>query len=193
VRQLALLDLVAREVVEAHARIDSRRKQMEAARRALRQSLNNFDKNREAAADDAEAQAAAAAGPALATGTATLPVARARQNPGPTVWRGQIEGRSQIELVVNGNVIVGREIGGGGNGNSLGTGTFTMTGDGRSGNMDATYTEGPQRGQTCMGIYMIEGDILRWNVNNRGSRPVDFSGGNGNWPMTLQRVTTPNP
>ena len=160
---------------------------------ALSQSFNKLDKNRDAALDAPELKNAADSSLARATGTATLPGARARQNAGPTVWRGQIEGRSQIELVVNGNVIVGREIGGGGNGNSLGTGTFTMTGDGRSGNMDATYTEGPQRGQTCMGIYMIEGDILRWNVNNRGTRPVDFSAGGGNWPMTLQRVTTPNP
>jgi len=160
---------------------------------ALSQSFNKLDKNRDAALDATELRNAADSSLARATGTATLPGARARQNAGPTTWRGQIEGRSQIELVVNGNVIVGREIGGGGNGNSLGSGTFTMTGDGRSGNMDATYTEGPQRGQTCMGIYMIEGDTLRWNVNNRGTRPVDFSGGNGNWPMVLQRVTTPNP
>jgi uncharacterized protein (TIGR03067 family) len=160
---------------------------------ALSQSFNKLDKNRDAALDAPELKNAADSSLARATGTATLPGARARQNAGPTVWRGQIEGRSQIELVVNGNVIVGREIGGGGAGNSLGTGTFTMTGDGRSGNMDATYTEGPQRGQTCMGIYMIEGDTLRWNVNNRGTRPVDFSSGGGNWPMTLQRVATPNP
>ena len=42
VRQLALLDLVAREVVEAHARIDSRRKQMEAARRSIGSAEESF-------------------------------------------------------------------------------------------------------------------------------------------------------
>jgi len=158
---------------------------------ALSQSFAKLDKNRDAALDAPEIRAAADSSLARAGGTATLPGARARANDGPTIWRGMIEGRSQIELVVNGTTIVGREIGGGGGGRGLGSGTFVMTGDGRSGNMDATYTEGPERGQTCMGIYMIEGDTLRWCVNNRGQRPRDFTGGNGNWPMTLTRVVNP--
>ena len=45
VRQLALLDLVAREVVEAHARVDSRRKQMEAARQAIGFAEESFRRN----------------------------------------------------------------------------------------------------------------------------------------------------
>jgi hypothetical protein len=39
-----------------------------------------------------------------------------------------------------------------------------------------------------MGIYRLEGDKLTWCVNNRGSRPQGFQGGNGNWLLTLTRV-----
>jgi hypothetical protein len=63
-----------------------------------------------------------------------------------------------------------------------------MTGNGQAGNMDATYTEGPQRGETCLGIYQLQGDRLLWCVNNRGGRPQSFTGGNGSWLMTLSRV-----
>lgn len=157
----------------------------------LSQSFAKLDKNRDQSLDASEVRNAAETSLARAGGTAKLPGATAR-NTGPTIWRGTIEGRSQIELVVNGNTIVGRELSPNGQpGRDLGTGTFTMTGDGKSGNMDPVYTEGPQVGQRCMGIYVLEGDTLRWCVNNRGQRPVDFSGGNGNWPMTLTRVTNP--
>lgn len=157
---------------------------------ALSQSFAKLDKNRDASLDDPELRGAAESSLARASGTATLPGAK-KADTGPTTWRGTIEGRSQIELVVTGNVIVGREIGGGGQGRDLGTGTFTMTGDGKSGNMDPVYTEGPQQGQVCMGIYEMEGDTLRWCVNNRGQRPRDFTGGGGNWPMVLTRVVNP--
>lgn len=157
----------------------------------LSQSFAKLDKNRDQSLDAPEVRGAAETSLARAGGTATLRGTAAKANTGPTIWRGMIEGRSQIELVVTGNTIVGREIGGGGQGRSLGTGTFTMTGDGKSGNMDPVYTEGPQVGQRCMGIYVLEGDTLRWCVNNRGQRPVDFTGGNGNWPMVLTRVVNP--
>jgi uncharacterized protein (TIGR03067 family) len=157
----------------------------------LSQSFAKLDKNRDAALDAPEVRGAAETSLARATGTATLRGTAARAAAGPTIWRGTIEGRAQIELIVTGDTIVGRQINPGGGSQDLGKGTFTMTGDGRSGNMDPVYTEGPQVGQRCMGIYILEGDTLRWNVNNRGQRPVDFSGGNGNWPMTLTRVVNP--
>lgn len=156
----------------------------------LSQSFAKLDKNRDQSLDAPEVRNAAETSLARAGGTAKLPGATAR-NSGPTIWRGTIEGRAQIELVVTGNVIVGKQINQNGSTQDLGTGTFTMTGDGKSGNMDPVYTEGPQVGQRCMGIYVLEGDTLRWCVNNRGQRPVDFSGGNGNWPMVLTRVVNP--
>lgn len=63
-----------------------------------------------------------------------------------------------------------------------------MTGDGKTGNMDAVYTEGDRRGDVCLGIYRLEGDTLVWCVNNKGGRPQSLSGGNGNWLLTLTRV-----
>lgn len=158
----------------------------------LANSFTRLDKNRDGGVDKSELETAAAATVAKASGTATLAGAEPKAPAGPTVWRGRIEGRGDIELTVNGNQIVARGSDQGRPSQSFGAGTFTMTGDGRSGNMDAVYTEGPQQGQTCLGVYQIEGDTLRWCVSNRnGQRPADFATGQGNWLMVLQRV--PNP
>lgn len=162
------------------------------------QAFPRLDKGRDGSIDRDELETAAKSSAARAAGTASLAGNNSRANAGPTVWRGSIEGRGQIELTVTGNQIVGREMrggpgggGGGGPQGGLGSGTFTMSGDGRSGNMDAVYTEGPQAGQVCLGIYQLNGDTLTWCVSNRnGQRPQAFTGGGGNWLMVLQRVPT---
>lgn len=120
------------------------------------------------------------------------------------LWRGWIvngrgenpnDGQYQIELAIDGNRIVGREIprqGGGGGGRSLGSGTFVMTGSGQMGNLDAQYTEGPNAGQVCLGIFRMQGDVLQWCSSNRpGQRPNDFMTGGGNWLMFLRKVDAP--
>jgi uncharacterized protein (TIGR03067 family) len=150
----------------------------------LAQSFARLDTNKDNNVDEAELKAAAEAAVTAASGSASLPAAKT----GPVLWRGNIEGRGQIELLVNGTYVVGRDINRDGSSDSLGAGTITMTGDGKSGNMDALYTEGQNRGQLCMGIYRLEGDKLTWCVNNRGGRPQGFQGGNGNWLLTLTRV-----
>lgn len=158
------------------------------------QNFARWDTSKNQTLELNELSAAATAAVAASKGSANLPTGgrpAATQNAGPVLWRGNIDGRSQIELLVTGNVIVGRELGGGGQGRSLGSGTFVMTGNGQQGNMDATYTEGPQSGQTCMGIYTLQGDQLLWCVNNRGGRPTRMATEGGNWLMTLTRV--PNP
>ena len=154
------------------------------------QNFARWDTGRNQSLELNELTTAAEAAVAASRGSANLPGAgkTAGQPAGPTLWRGNIDGRGQIELLVDGNRIVGRETGGGGQGRGLGAGTFTMTGNGQTGNMDATYTEGPERGQTCLGIYAMQGDRLMWCVNNRGGRPQSMSTGNGNWLMTLTRV-----
>lgn len=122
---------------------------------------------------------------------------------GPQLWRGWIvdgrgetpdSGQMQIELYIEGNRIVGREVGAEASPyrQGLGAGTFLMTGNGKQGNLDAMYTEGPHSGQTCLGIFQMEGDRLRWCASNRdGYRPQEFATGSGCWLMLLQKV--PNP
>jgi hypothetical protein len=53
------------------------------------------------------------------------------------------------------------------------------------------YTEGERTGQVCLGIYQIEGNMIRWCVNNRGFRPQAMAGGQGNWLLTLNKVEEP--
>ena len=155
----------------------------------LVQSFARMDANRDNSLDEAELQKVADAAVASASGSASLAGGKSAAKSGPILWRGNIESRGQIELLVTGNHVVGREIGNGG-GDSLGAGTITMTGDGKSGNMDAVYTEGNRAGQTCLGIYKLDGDTLIWCVNNRGGRPQSLSGGGGSWLLTLTRVAT---
>jgi uncharacterized protein (TIGR03067 family) len=156
----------------------------------LAQGFTHWDENRDKSLDLAELQKVADAAVASASGSASLAGGKSSAKSGPTLWRGRIDGRGPIELVVDGNYVVGREMAEGGAIESLGAGTFTMSGDGKSGNMDAVYTEGDRAGQVCLGIYKFEGDTLLWCVNNKGGRPQEFSGGGGNWLLTLTRVDT---
>ena len=156
----------------------------------LIQNFTRWDANKDKNLDLAELTQAADSALASAKGTAKLPGAsNTKGRPtGPTLWRGSIDGRGEIELLVNGTVVTGREVNGGRGGNSLGTGTIVMTGNGTTGNMDATYTDGPNQGEVCLGIYQLQGDRLLWCVNNRGGRPQGLQGGGGNWLMTLNKV-----
>ena len=62
-------------------------------------------------------------------------------------------------------------------------------GDGKTGNMDAVYTSGPNAGEVCLGIYQLEGETLQWCVSNRpGQRPSGMATGNGNWLLVLNKV-----
>lgn len=148
-------------------------------------SFARLDTNRDGTLAREELEQAAATAEKAASGSASLSSTRS----GPTRWRGNIEGRGQIELVVDGTNVSGRELGG--RGENLGSGTVTMTGDGKSGNMDAIYTDGGRRGEVCLGIYRLEGNTLVWCVNNRGARPQGFYGGGGNWLLTLTRTSAP--
>lgn len=114
------------------------------------------------------------------------------------VWRGWVvdgrgenpnAGHMQIELRIDGRHIVGREVSGrrsGGDG--LGEGDYVMTAAGSSGELDVSGTAGPTQGKEYPGIFELDGDTLKWCVNNRGrGRPRSLETGNGNYLMILRR------
>lgn len=114
------------------------------------------------------------------------------------VWSGWVvrgrgenpnEGEMEIELTVEGNRIVGRELGTRrGPPNGLGAGTFTMTGDGRTGNLDTVGTSGSQDGRNSMGIYELDGDTLKWCVTQRNrQRPRTMESDRGNYLLVLRK------
>ena len=113
------------------------------------------------------------------------------------VWRGWIvngrgenpnSGQMEIELTVEGNRITGRELGTRRAPEGIGGGTFTSTGDGRTGNLDAEGTSGPQDGRSFQGIYEYDGEVLKWCVSNRGrQRPQTMATDRGNYLMVLRQ------
>lgn len=112
-------------------------------------------------------------------------------------WRGWVvdgrgenpnSGHMQMELRVEGNRMVGREVGTSRAPEGLGDGTFVVSGTGNTGTLDATQTSGQHSGREYPGIFELEGDTLKWCVNNRnGSRPTSFESNRGNYFMILRR------
>jgi uncharacterized protein (TIGR03067 family) len=178
----------------------------------LMQLFNRWDTNKDGELDMGELQAAASGNSAAAANSDNASSSSsatrrselnsapsATNSSSPTVYRGWVvsgrgdnptEGQMQIEVTVVGNRVTGREVGtnrappGG-----LGAGTWTMSGDGRSGNLDADCTEGPNQGRHYLGIYEIQGNTLRWCVSNRErQRPDTMATDRGNYLMILDRV-----
>lgn len=122
------------------------------------------------------------------------------RDPGPSVWRGWIvngrgenpnAGHLEMELTIAGNRMIARELGTQRAPQGLGSGTFVMNGDGRTGTLDATQTDGPNVGRIYLGLFQIEGDVLRWCVSNRnGERPRDMATAAGTYLMVLRRQST---
>lgn len=130
------------------------------------------------------------------TGSATAGRNATRSIPAG-VWRGWIvdgrgenpnSGQMEIELTVEGNRITGREVGSRRAPEGIGGGTFISTGDGRTGNLDAEGTSGPQEGRSFQGIYEFDGEVLKWCVSNRGrQRPQSMATERGNYLMVLRQ------
>ena len=74
-------------------------------------------------------------------------------------------------------------------GEGLGEGTFVVTAEGNSGPLDATGIGGPTAGREHRGIFELEGDTLKWCVNNfRGrTRPQAFETVGSNYFMILPK------
>lgn len=71
----------------------------------------------------------------------------------------------------------------------LGNGTFTLDPSKKLRQMDATGIVLPgKRERTFQGIYELEGDTLKWCVDNRQKeRPSEFRTGAGNYLIILKR------
>lgn len=112
-------------------------------------------------------------------------------------WRGWVvdgrgenpnTGHLEMELRVEGNRMVGREIGTMRAPQGLGDGTFTIDGNGDSGTLDAISTSGQHKGRSYPGIFALADGTLRWCVNNRnGDRPTEFETGRGNYFLILRK------
>ncbi|HEY5314027.1 MAG TPA: EF-hand domain-containing protein [Pirellulales bacterium] len=168
----------------------------------LAQGFRRFDGNHDGALDLPELEAVAAATADIVQAVRAMPSLNG-------LWRGWIvEGRGEnpnagmlhMELAITGNRIAGREVKplegdaplavrGANATPDLGIGTFVTTRNGRGGFFDAMYLSGPHSGQTCLGLYRLEGDVLYWCATNRsGQRPDIFSSGNGCYLMILHRT-----
>lgn len=127
----------------------------------------------------------------------TGPTNAALQNRLAGTWRGWVvdgrgenpnAGHMEMELRVEGNRMFGREVGSNRAPEGLGDGTFVVTGSGNSGVLDAVQATGQHAGRSYPGIFEIDGDTLKWCVNNRnGARPTTFESGRGNYFMILRR------
>lgn len=114
-------------------------------------------------------------------------------------WRGWVvdgrgenpdTGHLQMELRIEGNRMVARELETKRAPEGLGEGTFVVDATGDSGTLDAVATGGRHAGKEYPGIFSLEGDTLRWCVNNhnrRTRRPEEFETGRGFYFMVLRR------
>lgn len=75
----------------------------------------------------------------------------------------------------------------------MGAGTYVI--DPVKKHLDATRTRGPDAMGTHLGIYQLEGDVLKWCVNRpKQGRPAEMRQGprdGGGWLGELKRVKTP--
>jgi uncharacterized protein (TIGR03067 family) len=59
-------------------------------------------------------------------------------------------------------------------------GTFKLDATKKPKTIDATFTEGPEKGTTMLGIYELEGDVYKVCFNVTGKdRPTEFAGKKG--------------
>ena len=88
------------------------------------------------------------------------------------VWKGGMPGDppGSIELIITPTKITGRNPR---NGESLGEGTYQL--DPARKTIDPQRLEGRGRGQLYLGLYSLEGNVLKWVSTSRGKkRPTDL-------------------
>lgn len=112
------------------------------------------------------------------------------------VWEGYVvDGRGEktdrgpvhLRVTITDTTISAVDLG---NGNKeMGTGTFKIDPTKPIKQIDATGVVLPgKRERTFAGIYHMEGDTLKWCVDNRQKdRPTEFRSANGNYLLVLKR------
>lgn len=103
------------------------------------------------------------------------------------VWSGGMPGDppGSIELTITATRITGRNAR---TGKSLGEGSYEI--DPGAKTIDARGIEVPVRGRTYLGVYSLEGNILKWCANSRSKkRPNDLvhRPDKDQWLMLLER------
>ena len=112
-------------------------------------------------------------------------------------WEGYaVEGRGEkpdqgplhLRLIIKGDQINAIDLGSPGQDKEMGNGTYKLD-PSPTKEIDATGVILPgRREKTYPGIYELDGDTLKWCVDNRGkSRPTEFHTGNGKYLLILKR------
>lgn len=138
---------------------------------------------------------------AIALVLITMPLAAQPQPAQPAraklagLWAGYaVEGKGEkpdqgpvkLELVITNDLIKATQFKGK-DPLDLGEGTFVLDLAKSPGNLDATKkTDNPNRKETWVGIYQLDGDTLKWCVG-RKARPTEFATGQGAFLIILKR------
>lgn len=117
------------------------------------------------------------------------------------VWQGfVVEGRGdrpdrgpvKLEITVTGDKMSSRDLNARDTSKAdLGEGTYKLDGAQNPKTIDATGTNGQNRGKLFPGIYLVDGNTLKWCVANPGKqRPTEFISrpSGGQFLMVLKRV-----
>jgi uncharacterized protein (TIGR03067 family) len=112
------------------------------------------------------------------------------------VWRGWVvdgkgenpdRGPLNLEVTITADKISARNLQD--KGKNMGEGTYRLDPTKRIKEIDATGVVLPAvRAKTYAGIYQIDGDTLRWCVDNQGkTRPTEFASRKGQFLLVLKR------
>lgn len=100
-------------------------------------------------------------------------------------WKGRVDnGATGHKLVITTKLIKGTKD----EKRDLGDGTFKLDLTKKPWRMDAAHSKGRRKGQTYLGIYMLDGDTLKWCVSTPGNeRPTEFATKGSQFMLVLKR------
>ena len=100
-------------------------------------------------------------------------------------WTGRVQdGATGHKLVITAERITGTKD----ENVDLGEGTFKLDLTQKPCRMDATQAKGRRKGQAYLGIYLLDGDTLKWCVSTpRNERPTEFTTQGSQFLLVLTR------